>query len=239
NIQITLSESLGVEDRAGYYETAGALRDMVQNHILQIVSLLTMNAPVTFTDVDIRREKISALKALQLYTPEEVKKYFVRGQYAHTEDLNGYREEDQVDPNSTTETFVAGKLHVNSMNFAGVPIYIRTGKRLAAKSTRVDVVFKNMPNNIFNANKKLLPIVLSFDIDAIPGMSLTLNTNKLYKTGYKSENIELKFHHVIYIQEIIPEAYQNLIVDAVKGDSINFVLWEEFYYSWGFIVDVR
>ena len=239
NIQITLSESLGVEDRAGYYETAGALRDMVQNHILQIVSLLTMNAPVTFTDVDIRREKISALKALELYTPEEVKKYFVRGQYAHTEDLNGYREEDQVDPNSTTETFVAGKLHVNSMNFAGVPIYIRTGKRLAAKSTRIDVVFKNMPNNIFNANKKLLPNVLSFDIDANPGMSLTLNTKKVSQSGYKLENRALSYRHDISTQAITPEAYEKLILDAVKGDATNFVHWEEVYYSWRFIDSVR
>ena len=105
------------------------------------------------------------------------------------------------------------------MNFAGVSFYIRICKRLVAKSSRVDVVFKNMPNNIFNANKKLLPNVLSFDIDANPGMSLTLNTKKVSQSGYKLENRALSYRHDISTQTITPEAYEKLILDAVKGDA--------------------
>lgn len=239
NIQITLSECLGVEERAGYYETAGALRDMVQNHILQIVSLLTMNAPVTFTDEDIRNEKINALKALQVYTPKEVAENFVRGQYDENGDLKAYRQEASVDPKSLTETFVAGKLHINNMDFSGVPIYIRTGKRLATKATRIDVVFKNMPNNIFSDTEDLMPNVLSFNVDANPGMELTLNTKKVSQGGYSLESRTLKYTHDDATQAITPEAYEKLILDTIKGDTTNFVHAQEVFYSWKFVDAIR
>lgn len=238
NIQITLSEALGVEERAGYYETSGCLRDMVQNHILQIVALLTMNAPVTFSDVDIRQEKISALKALQVYTPQEVKENFVRGQYKAGNGQVGYRQENQVASDSLTETFVAGKLHVNNMSFAGVPIYVRSGKRLATKGTRIDVVFKNMPNNIFDCGQ-ILPNVLTFNVDPIPAMSLRLNAKAVSQEGYGIEDKTLTYTHDDVIRSQTPEAYEKLLLDALKGDATNFTHWQEVYYSWRFVDAIR
>ncbi|WP_178197599.1 glucose-6-phosphate dehydrogenase [Ligilactobacillus sp. Marseille-Q7487] len=238
NIQITLSEALGVEERAGYYETSGCLRDMVQNHILQIVALLTMNAPVTFSDVDIRQEKISALKALQVYTPQEVKENFVRGQYTQGNGQVGYRQENQVAKDSVTETFVAGKLHVNSMSFAGVPIYVRSGKRLATKGTRIDVVFKNMPNNIFDCGQ-ILPNVLTFNVDPIPAMSLRLNSKAVSQEGYGIEDNTLTYTHDNALRAQTPEAYEKLLLDALKGDATNFTHWQEVYYSWRFVDAIR
>lgn len=238
NIQITLGEVLGVEERAGYYENVGALRDMVQNHILQLVSLLTMNAPVAYKDVDIEREKISALKALKIYEPDEVRRNFVRGQYGAAHGMPAYRDESQVSENSMTETFVAGKIFVNNMNFAGVPIYIRTGKRMATKGTRIDVVFKDMPNNIFS-NEKLNSNVLTINIDPTPGTSLRLNEKEVSEENYPVSSVKLNFKHNSTMKARTPEAYEKLLLDVIKGDSTNFVHWEEVRYSWKFIDAIR
>ncbi|KRL38794.1 glucose-6-phosphate dehydrogenase [Liquorilactobacillus uvarum] len=237
NIQITLSEALGVEERAGYYETAGALRDMVQNHILQIVSLLTMNMPASFTETDIRREKIYALKALQVYTPEEVQENFVRAQYAQSQGLKGYRQEEQIADNSRTETFVAGKLFVNSENFSGVPIYIRTGKRLAKKTTRIDIVFKDVPKNIFGS-EKLGKNILTIIVEPEGEIYLQMNVKKV------GQNFGLQVQKLDLLQSEsdstpIPEAYEKLILDALRGDATNFTHWEEVAYSWKFVDAIR
>lgn len=234
NIQITLGEVLGVEERAGYYERAGALRDMVQNHVLQLVSLLTMNAPVSYEDTDIEREKISALKALKVYDPDEVAHNFVRGQYGATAGMPAYREESQVAPDSMTETFVAGRLFVNNMNFSGVPIYIRTGKRMAVKGTRIDVVFKDMPNNIFS-KEKLDPNVLTINVEPAPETSLRLNEKEVSEESYPVNKVTMKFKHSSALRAKTPEAYEKLLLDIIKGDSTNFVHWEEVHYSWRFV----
>ena len=238
NIQITLGEILGVEERAGYYEHAGALRDMVQNHILQLVSLLTMNAPVSYKDTDIEREKISALKALKVYEPDEVRQNFVRGQYGATAGMPAYREESQVPADSMTETFVAGRIFVNNMNFAGVPIYIRTGKRMAVKGTRIDVVFKDMPNNIFS-NEKLDPNVLTINVEPTPETSLRLNEKEVSEENYPVSNVTMKFKHNSALRAKTPEAYEKLLLDVIKGDSTNFVHWDEVRYSWRFVDAIR
>ncbi|KRN89037.1 glucose-6-phosphate dehydrogenase [Ligilactobacillus ceti] len=238
NIQITLSEALGVEERAGYYETAGALRDMVQNHILQIVALLTMNAPISFNDVDIRREKISALKALKVYsTPEEINENFVRGQYAGLGDMKGYREEKDTAEDSNIETFVAGKLYVDNMNFSDVPIYIRTGKRMAVKTTRIDIVFKQVPTNIFK-DSGMQANMLTINVDPQEGLNLRINAKEV-KPGFHTESINLSHLHDIETKENIPEAYEKLLLDALLGDATNFTHWEEVNYSWRFVDAIR
>lgn len=238
NIQITLSESLGVEERGGYYETSGALRDMVQNHILQVVALLTMNAPITFQDSDIRREKISALKALKIYTPEEVKENFIRAQYAgDDQDGKAYREETGVDLESLTETFVAGRLFVQNMDFGGVPIYVRTGKKLAVKTTRIDVVFKPVPNNIFQ-NNELTPDMLTIKVDPQEGLVLRINTKEV-KTGFHTETVNLSHLNDVETTRATPEAYEKLILDALVGDATNFTHWDEVRYSWRFVDAIR
>ncbi|GAJ25984.1 glucose-6-phosphate 1-dehydrogenase [Liquorilactobacillus sucicola DSM 21376 = JCM 15457] len=238
NIQITLSEALGVEERAGYYETAGALRDMVQNHILQIVSLLTMNMPASFTESDIRREKIYALKALQVYSPEQVEKNFVRAQYGESSaGLKGYRQEEQIADDSKTETFVAGKVFVNSENFSGVPIYIRTGKRLSKKTTRIDIVFKDVPKNIFGS-ERLGKNILTIIVEPKGEIYLQMNVKKIGQNfGLKVQKLDLLQVEDNSVQ--IPEAYEKLILDVLRGDATNFTHWEEVAYSWKFVDAIR
>src|SRR5699024_8376203 len=153
NIQITLAEEVGVEERAGYYEKSGALKDMVQNHILQILSLLAMEPPVTFSEKDIRNEKIKALESIRIYSNDEIRKNFVRAQYTtgQIEDRHylAYQNEENIASDSKTETFVAGKFLIDNFRWSKVPFYVRTGKRLTEKGTRINVVFKQVPINLF------------------------------------------------------------------------------------------
>jgi glucose-6-phosphate 1-dehydrogenase len=235
NIQITLSEALGVEERAGYYETAGALRDMVQNHILQIVALLTMNMPASYSEADIRREKISALKALKIYQPQEVAQNFVRAQYVAAKGLKGYRQEEKIAADSQTETFVAGKLFVENENFTDVPIYIRTGKRLKTKATRIDIVFKTVPGNIFT-NQALADNILTIKVEPEGQISLQVNTKKVGQ-GYELQEQHLYLHPTA--TKKVPEAYEKLLHDALLGDATNFTHWEEVAYSWKFVDAIR
>lgn len=184
NVQITFAESLGVEDRGGYYENSGALKDMVQNHILQVLALLAMEPPVTFSEKEIRSEKVKALKAIRLYTEEEALKNFVRGQYGpgSLDDASfaGYRQEANVAEDSQTETFVAGKFYIDNFRWSGVPFYIRTGKRLTEKGTRINIVFKQVPINVFKDDVEectqkndLPPNVLTIYIQPTEGFSMT------------------------------------------------------------------
>jgi len=145
NIQVTLGESLGVEDRGGYYETAGVLRDMVQNHIMQIIGSIAMDTPEELTAKAIHKVKTDLFSSLDVLEPEEVNKSFVRGQYDTDRlgKLNAYRDEDNVDDNSNIETYAAGKLEFNDDRWSGVPFYVRSGKRMPAKSSRIDIVFND------------------------------------------------------------------------------------------------
>lgn len=183
NIQITSSESLGVEDRGNYYETSGALRDMVQNHMLQMVALLAMEPPIKLTTDEIRSEKIKVLRALRPIQENEVDSYFVRGQYTkgiiNGKEVIGYREEANVDPDSNTETFVAGKILIDNYRWAGVPFYIRTGKRMKEKSTKIVVEFKDIPMNLyFKKESDRVPNLLVIHIQPDEGITLHLNAKK-------------------------------------------------------------
>lgn len=244
NIQITLSESLGVEERGGYYDTSGALRDMLQNHILQIISLLAMEPPTRLEDKEIRTEKIKALKAVRLLDPDEVSDYMVRGQYGpNTEDsknkLNGYREEMNVALDSQTETFVAGKIMIDNFRWAGVPFYFRTGKRLTEKGTQIDIEFKNVPLNLFDNNDEPLPAnILTIYIQPTEGFSLELNTKKI-GLGLETETLKLEHKHSAETTANSPEAYEKLILDCLNGDSTNFTHWDEVATSWKFVDIIR
>lgn len=182
NVQVTLSETLGVEDRGRYYEESGALRDMVQNHILQIVSLLAMEPPIKLTTQEIRHEKVRALRSLRVIEGDDVYKYFVRGQYGpgtvDGKELLGYRQADNVNPDSNTETFVAAKLMIDNFRWSGVPFYIRTGKRLAKKATQIAIQFKNVPMNLFGSNHSLGGNVLVIHIQPDEGITLHMNVKK-------------------------------------------------------------
>ncbi|WP_171845037.1 glucose-6-phosphate dehydrogenase [Enterococcus mundtii] len=247
NIQITFGESLGVEDRGGYYDHSGALKDMVQNHILQVLALLAMEPPVAFSEKEIRSEKIKALKAIRIYEKKEVLENFVRGQYAagqlDGQTFKGYREEDNVDPESTTETFVAGKFTIDNFRWSGVPFYVRTGKRLTEKGTRINIVFKQVPVNVFKTSidepcndPTLPPNVLTIYIQPTEGFSFTLNGKKVGQ-GFATDPIKLEYRNSAEMVENSPEAYEKLMLDALNGDSTNFSHWEEVAQSWH-IVDV-
>ena len=244
NIQITLSESLGVEERGGYYDTSGALRDMVQNHILQVVSLLAMEPPTELKDEAIRDEKIKALRSLRIFSPEEVRNYFVRGQYGPStvngENSLGYREEENVADDSTTETFVAGKVLIDNFRWAGVPFYIRTGKKLREKGTQINIQFKNMPLNLFNDNHSvpLEPNVLTIYIQPTEGFSLQLNSKKIGQ-GLETELLNLKHKNSAETSANSPEAYEKLILDCLNGDATNFTHWDEVASSWRFVDVIR
>lgn len=245
NIQITLAESLGVEERGGYYDKSGALKDMVQNHILQIVALLAMEPPTVFTDEAIRTEKINALKAVRVYNSDEVKKYFVRGQYSSSDHHLAYREEAGVDPDSNTETFVAGKFLIDNFRWTGVPFYVRTGKNMTEKGTRINIVFKSTPINIFRSidtpicqTQKLPENVLTIYIQPTEGFSLTLNGKKI-GTGFDIDPTKLVFRQSVENLENTPEAYEKLLLDCLNGDATNFTHWDEVEQSWKIIDVIR
>ncbi|WP_209125233.1 glucose-6-phosphate dehydrogenase [Alkalihalobacillus sp. BA299] len=239
NIQITSSETLGVEDRGGYYEKSGALRDMVQNHMLQMVSLLAMDPPLRLTPEEIRSEKIKVLRALRPVTHEKVSDYFVRGQYGpgqmDGEEVAGYRSEKNVDPNSFTETYVAGKLLIDSHRWAGVPFYIRTGKRMHVKSTEVIIQFKDLPMNLYlNNEEKVHPNLLIIHVQPEEGISLVLNGKKMGISG-ESVPVQLDYRNDGVDAGNTPEAYERLIYDCMLGDATNFAHWDEVDLSWTFI----
>lgn len=237
NIQITSSETLGVEERGRYYDKSGALRDMVQNHMLQMVALLAMEPPISLTTDEIRSEKVRVLRSLRKYTDEEIKQNFVRGQYDHDEAnlLSAYREEPMVEKDSNTETFVAGKILIDNFRWAGVPFYIRTGKRMSAKSTKIVVQFKDIPMNLYYQPQEVLnPNLLVIHIQPDEGITLHLNVKK---SGQKEETKPIHLHFSNRSVDGIntPEAYERLIYDSMRGDATNFTHWEEVALSWKFV----
>lgn len=243
NIQVTLSETVGVEDRGDYYDRNGALRDMVQNHVLQILALLVMEPPISLHGDDVRIEKIKALRSLRLYqTPEEVEKNFVRGQYiAGKNNQKSYQEEPKVHSESQTETFVAGKILIDNFRWAGVPFYVRTGKRMAQKETYIHIQFKHIPLNIFpteNVKEIAEPNILTIHISPMEGFSLQLNAKRI---GQGTEMRNIRMHQLFdeKTQANSPEAYERLLLDCLQGDPTNFTHWQEVEQSWKFIDFIR
>ncbi|MGY0691290.1 glucose-6-phosphate dehydrogenase [Virgibacillus sp. FSP13] len=239
NVQITSSESLGVEDRARYYDHSGAVRDMVQNHILQMVALLAMEPPIKLTTEEIRSEKIKVLRALRQMKPKDVAEYFVRGQYGNGQlngkNVSGYREEAAELTESNTETFVAGKVMIDNYRWAGVPFYIRTGKRMKEKSTKIVVEFTDIPMNLYYENEEEKhPNLLVINIQPNEGITLYLNAKKA-GIGTHAEPIKLAYTNNGVNGINTPEAYEKLLYDCMIGDTTNFTHWDEVALSWAFI----
>jgi glucose-6-phosphate 1-dehydrogenase len=238
NVQITFAESIGVEDRGGYYDKSGALKDMIQNHVLQVISLLAMEPPAEYTEKDIRVEKVKALRAIRKITEEDALANFVPGQYEastfNDKEYVGYNQEPSVDPNTLTETFAAGKFLIDNFRWQGVPFYVRTGKRLTEKSTRINIVFKDTPQNIFPAEDKtngIAPNVLTLYIQPTEGFSLIVN-GKEAGQGFNLEPMKLDFRHDSEYLGNSPEAYERLMLDALMGDGTNFSHWDELSLTW-------
>lgn len=242
NIQITSSESLGVEERFHFYNQSGAARDMVQNHMLQMLALLAMEPPITLDTDEVRSEKIKVFRAMRRIKPEKVDEYFVRGQYDRGE-INGkpvisYQEEHEDLAGSNTETFVAGKIYIDNYRWAGVPFYIRTGKRMAEKAAKIVVEFKNMPMNLYYDEKdKQQPNLLVINVQPEEGVTLHLNA-KSNKPGTQAEPIKLSYLYNHKSGMRSPEAYEKLLLDCMLGDATNFTHWDEVALSWAFIDSV-
>ncbi|MUG66436.1 glucose-6-phosphate dehydrogenase [Paenibacillus campinasensis] len=240
NVQITLGETVGVEERGGYYDHAGALRDMGQNHMLQLLTMIAMEPPSRLLAEDIRDEKVKVLRSLRPYaTSEEVRNNVVRGQYtkgsADGKELPAYREEDKVHPESLTETYFAARVFVDNFRWAGVPFYIRTGKRLPVKTTEVVVEFKRMPTNVYLGQKHSLePNLLVIRVNPMEGIYVKINAKK---PGSESEiaPVAMDFCQSCIVGINSPEAYERLLHDAARGDSTYFTRWDEVASAWAFV----
>jgi len=227
NIQITASETVGVEERAGYYEQVGAVRDMLQNHLLQLLMMTSMNLPESSSPEVIRNEKIRIMESLRLFKADEVKSNVIRGQYQSGEILGerviGYRDELGVDTNSFNDTFIAARIWIDNQVWRGVPFYIRTGKRMKEKSTKIVIEFKN------NETDKL-PNCMVISINPDEAISLKLNM----KNPFNGEIEPVKINYFSNGQPV-PEAYELLLYDALKGDSNFFAHWREVELSWQWV----
>jgi glucose-6-phosphate 1-dehydrogenase len=242
HIQITVAEDLGVEDRGGYYDETGALRDMVQNHLLQILCLIAMEPPVSIQSESVRDEKLKVLKSLAPFTKENIVTNSVRGQY-----LDGiskgapacsYLNEEGVDSNNNTETFVALKLEINNWRWSGVPFYLRTGKRMHSKSSEIVVRYKAVPHNIFSKGTSLKADQLVLRIHPDEGIDLKLNTKEPGVSGYDLQELPLDLNLHDYHELGHQDCYERLLLDVIRGNPSLFVRRDEIEASWQWIDNI-
>ena len=237
NVQITAAEDIGIGSRAGYYDTSGALRDLVQNHMLQLLCLLCMEPPVNFSADEVRDEKVKVLHAVHPPMPEEVPNMAVRAQYAAGmaggEQVKGYLQEDDVPADSTTETYVALRLEVDNWRWAGVPIYLRTGKRLARKVTEIAVMLKPVPHLAFKEEGSVgvQPNQIILTMQPNEGVSISLGA-KIPGTRMRIRPVNMEFLYGTSFLSESPEAYERLIMDAMRGEATLFTRDDEVEAQW-------
>src|SRR3954466_1455868 len=233
HVEITVAESIGIEGRAGYYEHAGAVRDIFQNHLLQLLAITAMEPPIDFTADSVRNEKVKVLRAMHTPGPKSV----VRGQYGRGfvegEEVVGYREEDGVDPQSMTDTYVAAKLYVDNWRWADTPFYVRMGKRLARREPPIAFEFKRAPPPPFEelAAEGLQPNVLLVHVQPDEGVSLAIGA-KVPGQGLTIRTVHMDFLYGGAFRTGLPEAYERLILDAMLGDATLFTRIDEVEEQW-------
>ena len=244
HVQITVSERIAVGSRAGYYEHAGALRDMVQNHLLQVLALVTMEPPVSLEAESIRDEKVKLLKSIRRYDPSQVASSVVRGQYTEGE-INGkpavaYRQEPRVLPASTVETYVAARLLVDNWRWSGVPFYLRTGKSLPLSASEVRVQFRRTPNVLFAAQcgANLDANAITLRLQPNEGIALRFN-GKEPGTNIKIKPVRMRFSYDAEFGAYTPEAYERLLLDAIIGDATLFIRRDEVETAWNIVDPIR
>ena len=239
NVQITVAESLGIEGRARFYEEAGAIRDVVQNHVLQLLALTAMEPPADFEADAVRNEKVKVVRAIAPLDPG----YVVRGQYGpgkiDGEKVPGYRQELGVAPDSGTETYVAMKVFVDNWRWAGTPFYLRTGKRLSSRSTTIVILFRPAPHPPFLeiAGEGLRPNVLAIHVQPNEGITIRIGA-KVPGQGMTIQPVKLDFEYDRAFHVHLPEAYEKLILDAMLGDATLFTRIDEVEAQWSFVDSV-
>jgi glucose-6-phosphate 1-dehydrogenase len=233
HVQITVAETIGIEGRAAYYEQAGTVRDIFQNHLLQLLALTAMEPPIDFTADSVRNEKVKVIKSMHTPGPKNV----ARGQYGRGfvegEEVPGYREEEGVDPNSMTDTYVAAKLYVDNWRWADTPFYVRMGKRLPRRETTIAIQFKRAPHPPFEelAAEGLRPNVLLIHIQPDEGVSLAIGA-KVPGQGMQIRTVHMDFLYGGAFRTDMPEAYERLVLDCMRGDATLFTREDEVMEQW-------
>ena len=244
HVQITVAESIGVERRGSYYEETGALRDMVQNHMLQLLTLVTMEPPAAFNGQAVRDEKEKVLQAVRRLRGNEVAEGTARGQYGAGwvagAEVPGYRQEPEVSAESPTETFVALKLYIDNWRWAEVPFYLRTGKRLPKRSSEVTIHFKRAPHLMFREMvdaSSIEPNILAMRIQPNEGISLKFEA-KVPGAPIRIRPVNMDFLYGASFLAEAPSAYETLLLDALQGDSTLFTRSDEVDAAWAIVTDI-
>ncbi len=229
HVQITVTEKVGVEHRAGYYDSVGVVRDMFQNHLLQLLTLVAMEPPASFNATALRNEKVKVLSAIQPMTPAQVAENTIRAQYA------GYRSEPEVKPDSSTPTYAALRLFINNWRWQGVPFYLRSGKNMFEKQSQIVIRFKEPPLAMFPMphDKKTAPNMLVLYIQPDEGVHLRFEA-KAPDTVAETRSVDMEFHYAeAFGPTAIPESYERLLLDAIQGDASLFTRADEVETAWG------
>ena len=243
HVQISVTEQLGVEERGDYYDGAGAMRDMMQNHLLQLLCLVAMESPVNFSADEVRNRKVDVLRAMRRFGPEDIRTSAVRGQYAsgwmQGKQVPGYREEPKVNPESNTETFAAVKFFIDNWRWQGVPFYLRTGKRLHQSASTITIQFKDVPHLVFPAeateswqqNRLIISIQPEMSIRLQvqakrPGIDMVLNA------------VDMVFDYKGTYTQQAPEAYETLLLDTMLGDQTLFMRGDQVEEGWALIMPI-
>ncbi len=243
SVQITVAEEVGVGSRAGYYEQSGCLRDMIQNHTMQLLALTAMEPPVSFDPESIRDEKVKLLKAIQPLRLDDAASDVARAQYAAGmmagKAVPGYLTEADIAAQSATETYAALRLSINNWRWQGVPFYLRSGKRLARRVSEIAIRFKRAPGNIFAESDRfnLAPNTLAFQIQPDEGLSLILNA-KVPGLETRTQPVKMNFRYATTFGSNTPEAYERLVLDAMIGDGTLFIRGDETERSWQLVTPI-
>jgi len=242
NVQITVAEDMGIGTRGHLFEEQGMLRDIVQNHMMQLLSLVAMEPPINLQASSIRDEKVKVLESIRPYDKTECGSCVVRGQYEagyiNGEDVKAYTKEADVEPNSSMETYVALKLFIDNWRWSGVPFYLRAGKRLPKRATEIAITFKDAPGVLFRKKEfKNEPNVLTIRIQPNEGIGVMINT-KVPGQSQIIQPVKMDFCYGSYFGNYGAEAYERLIFDAIIGDSTLFARQDEVFYSWQFVTAI-
>ena len=242
HVQITVAESIGVEGRGAFYEETGASRDILQNHLLQLMTLVAMEPPSSFQADALRDQKLAVLRAICQPEPEDVRRDVVRGQYGpgwvQGEPAPGYREEPEVDPESETETFVAGRFEIDDWRWSGVPFYLRAGKRLPKRATEIAIQFKDVPLRLFRESTgDPAPNVLAMRIQPDEGIMLRFAA-KVPGLGLDVRTVNMDFAYDTSFVVDSPDAYETLILDSLLGDASLFTRADEVEAAWGVVTPI-